>query len=287
VAVNITVVIPVYRVEAYIERCVRSLMAQTLDEVELVFVDDCSPDDSIAVLRRVLAEYSGQHCRVRILRHEQNRGLPAARNTGLAVATGDYVLHCDSDDYLPPNALKVMYEAACRSDADIVYSDWTLTFPHKQRYMRQPVCTTPAEALHEMLHGRMKWNVWNKLVRRRLYAESGIGFPERHGMGEDLTMVLLMARARSIAYVGASCYHYVRQNEAAFTARPSEQSYCDLLYNARRVADGLQGLVTGDDLACFKLNVKFPLLISGQRADYERWNEWFPEANACISRHDV
>ena len=283
---KVSVIIPIYKVEAYIERCVRSLMAQELDDVEYIFVDDCSPDDSVKVLQHVLAEYpSRQH--VRILHHSQNRGLPAARNTGLDAATGDYVFHCDSDDYLEPDALQAMYEAAQKANADIVYCDWILTFPQKERYMRCPTYETPKDALRGLLHGTMKYNVWNKLVRRRLYTENHITFPKGHGMGEDMTMILLFARAKRIVHLPKGTYHYVRQNENAFTAARSESSYADLLFNASRVIEGLQGKVSEEDLACFKLNVKFPFLISNQREDYERWQQWFPEANAYIAKHGV
>lgn len=288
---KVSVIIPIYNVEPYIERCARSLMEQTLDDVEFIFVDDCSPDGSIGVLRRVLAEYPSRH--VTVLTHEKNRGLPAARNTGLAHATGEYVFHCDSDDYMEPGALFSMYQTAQANDADIVYSDWYLSFPNKERYMRQPVVITPAEALHEMLHGGMKWNVWNKLVRRELYNANyrfrpeGIWFPEGHGMGEDMTMLLLTASARRIIHVPMAAYHYVRQNEHAFTAQPSAESYEALKHNADRVIAALQDKVSEEDLACFKLNVKFPFLISAHRDDYERWNLWFPEANSHIATHNV
>lgn len=283
----ITVIIPIYKVEAYIERCVRSLMAQELDGVEYIFVDDCSPDNSMKVLQRILDEYPGQQ-HVRILHHSQNHGLPAARNTGLDAATGDYVFHCDSDDYLEPGALQAMYEAARKSDADIVYCDWILTYPQRERYMRCPAYETPEDALRGLLHGTMKYNVWNKLVKRKLYNEDlSIRFPEGHGMGEDMTMILLFARAKRVAYLPKGTYHYVRQNENAFTAMRSESSYADLLFNASRVIEGLHGKVSEEDLACFKLNVKFPFLISDQRSDYERWNEWFPEANQFINISQV
>lgn len=277
---KVSVIIPIYKVEAYIERCVRSLMGQTMTDVEYVFVDDCSPDKSIAVLQRVIDQYPTAE--VKVLKHEVNKGLPAARNTGLAVAAGDYIFHCDSDDYLEPDALKKMYEVACINDADIVYTDWYLTFEKKQRYMKQPAYSTVEDALRGLLHGTMKYNVWNKLVHRRLYENNQITFPEGHSMGEDMTMILLFACAKKVCYLPIASYHYVRQNENAFTASRSETSYQDLLFNANRVIQYLGGCVTDEDIAAFKLNVKFPFLISNHREDYDRWNNWFPEANSYI-----
>ncbi|MBP5770162.1 MAG: glycosyltransferase family 2 protein [Bacteroidaceae bacterium] len=288
---KVSVIIPIFRVEAFIERCARSLMEQTLGEAEFIFVDDCSPDGSMAVLERVLKDYPQRAGQVRIIHHEQNKGLPAARNTGLEVATGGYIFHCDSDDYMERDALKAMYEAAKQQDADIVYSDWFLEIGPslgRTRYMRCPDYCTPEEALRGLLHGTMKYNVWNKLVKRELYND--IRFPEGHGMGEDMTMILLFAKAQHIAYLPKGTYHYVRQNENAFTAsrRTTAEGYFDdLLYNAKRIIKALQGDVSEEDLACFKLNVKFPFLISNQREDYDRWQQWFPEANKHIHSHRV
>lgn len=282
---RLTVVIPIFRVEAFIERCARSLMEQTLDNVEYIFVDDCSPDGSINILRHVLKEYPQRN--VKIIRHNINRGLPAARNTGLAHATGKYIFHCDSDDYIECDALERMYKKAIETDADIVYSDWYLTFPLKERYMSCPAYTRPKKALQALLHGTMKYNVWNKLVRRSLYVDHNISFPEGHGMGEDMTMILLFAQARSVTYLPYPTYHYVRQNENAYTAINSEASHEDLLYNANYVIKTLTGHIPEKDIACFKLNVKYPLLISDKLEDYDRWLQWFPEANKYISFHQV
>lgn len=262
-------------------------MEQTLDDVEFIFVDDCSPDGSLAVLERVLNDYPQRQPQTRIIHHSENCGLPAARNTGLAAATGDYIFHCDSDDFIERDALQSMYEAAVKVDADIVYTDWYLTYPEKQRLMRCPSYGTPEKALQGLLHGTMKYNVWNKLVRRSLYINNHIRFPKGHGMGEDMTMILLFAKAQRIAHLPKATYHYVRQNENAFTAARSEESYRDLLFNANRVIDALTEIVSKEDLSCFKLNVKFPFLISNSRKDYDRWQQWFPEANKYIPSHRV
>ena len=280
-------------------------MEQTVDEAEFIFVDDCSPDGSMTVLERVLKDYPVRRHQVKILRHEKNRGLPAARNTGLASATGEYIFHCDSDDYMERDALEAMYETAKQQDADIVYTDWYLDMnpsltpsvvgrkglsSERTRYMRCPDYCTPEEALRGVLHGTMKYNVWNKLVRRSLYMGNGITFPAGHGMDEDMTMILLLAKAQRITYLPKGTYHYVRQNENAFTAsrrRPMKDFYDDLLYNTQRIIKALERKVPEEDLACFKLNVKYPFLISTHHEDYERWQRWFPEANKYIHRHRV
>lgn len=168
---KVSVIIPVYKVETFIERCVRSLMEQTMTDVEYVFIDDASPDSSITILRRVLVDYPERISHVKILAHTENKGLPAARNTGLAVASGEYIFHCDSDDFVEKDLLSTLYEAAYREKADIVWSDYYISYPDNERYLKQPSYDTPEAALKGMLHGRMKYNVWNKLVKRNLYID--------------------------------------------------------------------------------------------------------------------
>lgn len=189
---SVSVIIPVYNVGKFIERCVRSLMEQTMDNVEYIFVDDASPDNSIQILQKVLADYPNRRDNVRILTHAENKGLPAARNTGLAVATGEYIFHCDSDDFVEPDMLEQLYGKAIECDADIVWCDWYLTFEKSERYMKQPAYDTPLEALKAMLGGAMKYNVWNKLIRRTLYVENSVEFPAGYGMGEDMTIMMLL-----------------------------------------------------------------------------------------------
>ena len=286
---RVSVIVPIYKVEKFIERCVRSLMEQTLNNVEYIFVDDASPDNSIQILQSVLREYSHRSQQINIITHGQNKGLPAARNTGLAVAKGEYIFHCDSDDYVEPDMLKQMYEVAKENHADIVWCDWYLTFEKKERYMNQPDYITPIDALKGMLGGAMKFNVWNKLVKRSLYIDNNITFPTGYGMGEDMTMMMLFAHANKIKYLPEAFYHYVKLNTGAFSQTYSDKHIVELRYNVDRIIDYIRSFF-GDslekDLAFFKLDVKFPFLISGDYKKYQLWKEWYPEANTYILQNN-
>ena len=283
---KVSVIVPVYKVETFIERCARSLFEQTLeDDVEFIFVDDGTPDGSMDVLRKVLADYPHRQDQTHILSHAVNRGLPAARNTGLAAAVGDYIFHCDSDDYVEPTLLERMYNAASQGNADMVWCDFFLSFEKNERYMHTPDYATADEALLGMLSGAMKYNVWNKMVRRDLYGKNGVLFPEGHGMGEDMTMIRLVACAERVGHVAEALYHYVKLNGEAFTNAPSERHLEDIRYNTDltcRFLEEKKGTKADEWIALFKLSVKWPFLISDKREDYKRWTEWWPEANGCI-----
>ena len=106
---KVSIVIPVYRVSAYVERCLCSVMNQTYSVYECIIVDDSTDDDSIEKCERMLSSYKGA-IRFVILHHEKNRGLSAARNTGLKAATGEYIFFLDSDDELPSDCIATLTE---------------------------------------------------------------------------------------------------------------------------------------------------------------------------------
>lgn len=282
---KVSVIVPIYNVSRFIERCTESLMQQTLNEIEYIFVNDATPDNSIELLSGILERYPVKTAQVKIIEHEQNKGLPAARNTGLAVATGEYVFHCDSDDFVEPDMLEALYNAAKRESADYVWCDWFLSYDNSERYMKQPTYDAPLEALKAMLDGRMKYNVWNKLVKRSLYTDNKIEFPAGYGMGEDMTMICLAACATKMTYVNKALYHYVRSNTEAMTQNFNELHLRDIRHNVDETIAFLskKSLVTEREMALFKLNTKLPFLVTDTWESYRRWSEWYPEANAYIS----
>lgn len=285
---KISVIIPIYNVESFIARCVVSLMEQTIQNVEYIFVDDCSPDNSISILRKVIVSYPDRIPNIKILSHNQNKGLPAARNTGLKAATGDYIFHCDSDDWVEKDMLAQLYEKAIENNSDFVWCDWFLSFGKNERYMKQPDYTNASDSLRGMLSGAMKYNVWNKLIKRSLYEKYNICFPEGHGMGEDMTMIRLMACAEHVAYVSKAFYHYVKLNTKAFTQAYSTKNLEDLHYNVEETIHFLEkrkGNTLQEEISFFLLNVKLPFLITDNWKMYRLWDKWYKEANAYILKN--
>ena len=259
-------------------------MEQTLEDVEFIFVDDASPDGSAAVLQEVVSRYPSRE--VKILRHEVNRGLPAARNTGLAAASGEYIYHCDSDDYLEKDALEKLLAAATAAGADFAYCDFFLETDTSSRVLDNPSFTDPGRMIREgFLSGRMKYNVWNKLVSRSVYERSAALFPEGHSMGEDMTMILIALSATRTVHVPEPLYHYMRTNPAAFTARSVAPRLADIRFNADRTLSAIERRAEPEYVAFFKLSLKLPFLFSGSDEDYRLWHEWYPEANTYIMRN--
>lgn len=207
---KVSVIIPVYGVEKYIERCARSLFEQTLDDIEYLFIDDCTPDKSIEVLKRVLEEYPIRKDRVIIHRMVQNFGQAAVRKWGMQNAKGDYVIHCDSDDWVDTDMYRAMYEKAIEANADIVLCDYCIKKDMNDpgTYKKEP-CPVSKDAYLKGVVGRFyTCAVWNKLVRRSLYSDETFIYPT-HAMGEDMLLsIQCIAQADIVVKVTSVYYNY-------------------------------------------------------------------------------
>lgn len=283
--IKVSVIIPIYKVEAFIERCATTLMEQTLREVEYIFVDDATPDQSVRILEKVISCYPERKNHVHIIHHKENKGLPAARNTGLSIASGKYVFHCDSDDYLERDMLDIMVGEAERANADYVWCDYFLSYEKKERYMKQPGYTSSNDALKGILKGMMKYNVWNKIVRRSLYIENNILFPDGYGLGEDMTMIKLLASSKKVVYVSRPLYHYVQYNSSSFTACSLSRNISALEHNTLDTIRFIKKRMSYSfekEINYFLLNVKLPLLISLNRKDFKQWESMYVSSNKFI-----
>ncbi|MBE5798519.1 MAG: glycosyltransferase [Clostridiales bacterium] len=124
---KVSVIIPIYNCEAFLRECIDSLRAQTMQEIEMIFVCDASPDNSLAILR----EYEAKDERIHVIAFEKNRGVSAARNAGIEMASGEYVIFCDGDDWLEPQMYARLYAMAIEHDADIAFCRVFKDYAHK------------------------------------------------------------------------------------------------------------------------------------------------------------
>ena len=144
-APKVSVIITIYNREKYIEDCARTLFEQTLNDVELLFVDDASTDDSVMVLRKLLENYPKRKELTRIICLEKNGGRAVARQTGIDHLTGDYVIHVDSDDWVDFDMLEKLYEKAKKNHADIVGCNVT----HEYRNYKRIFCQDYSDDMEE------------------------------------------------------------------------------------------------------------------------------------------
>lgn len=204
---KVSVIVPVYGVEKYIERCARSLFEQTLDDIEFIFVDDCTPDRSIEILKQLLEDYPQRKKQVIIVSHEKNMGLPIARQSGLKVASGKYIAHCDSDDWVDVTMYDKMYKKSVSADYDIVVCDYYesdgISHVRKNEYISDKIEETMSSILLKKTHSVL----WNKLVKKSIY-NNEIIYPIANNAEDYALLVQLAYHSKSFGYVNEPLYFY-------------------------------------------------------------------------------
>lgn len=215
---KVSVVIPVYKAELYIEKCVRTLFGQTLDDLEFIFVDDCSPDRSIEVMEQVLAEYPLRKSQVKVIHHDVNQGVAAARQHGVDAAIGEYIIHCDPDDWVELNMYSDMINLALKENADVVVCRFYINYPTSQKEIRETYESDPALFLKQIIEGIIHNSLCNKLVRRDLFKDVNPLFTAGLNMWEDVSMLArVISNAKSVAIINLALYHYNQSNEKSYT----------------------------------------------------------------------
>jgi len=221
---KVSVLVPIFGVEKYIERCARSLFNQTMkDDIEFVFVNDATPDNSMQILQRVIAEYPQRKGQIKIVHHRCNKGLAVARVTGLNAATGDYVAHCDSDDWVEPDMYETMYNAAKSSDADIVVCDYSSEYYSGSRVTSQSLRPTREEIVSSMLRfEEMHPFLWIRLIKRSFYINNNFYADPKISFCEDLAVTIPMHLSTDkVELVSRPLYHYNVINTGSMTQERS------------------------------------------------------------------
>lgn len=210
----VSVLVPVYKVEKYIERCARSLFGQSYPYLEFVFVDDCSPDNSIDLLESISDEYPSLKPRIKILHHESNKGLASTRNTLLNNAEGLFVCHVDSDDWLEPHAIELMVRQQVKTGADIVSGTAYMHTVDGIVELVEPNYHDKKEMILQQFEYSLDHVIWRRLIRRSLYTENHLKCLDGCDMAEDrYQMAILSFFASSFAKVDDVVYNYERRNE--------------------------------------------------------------------------
>jgi len=203
----ISVIVPVYRVEPYLNQCVESILCQTYTDLEILLVDDGSPDKC----GQICDEYEKQDCRIRVF-HTENHGLSAARNLGLQYATGDYIGFVDSDDWIEPEMYEVLLRKLHEAEFDIIVCGY-VTISDKKQVEWKPsemVCDHDG-ALAFLINEKINNAVWNKLYSKKLLQRSQVNgalFPEGRNYEDVAVLHRIVDEAKSIAVISKALYHY-------------------------------------------------------------------------------
>ncbi len=202
---KISVIVPVYKAEAYLHRCVDSIIAQTFTDWELLLVDDGSPDRS----GDICDEYASKDARIRVF-HKENGGVSSARQKGLDEAVGEYTIHADPDDWVEPTMLEELYKKAKEDDADMVICDFFVnTKSHQYVSKQQPKECKAHIVLEQLLLQELHGSCWNKLIKKTCYVNYNVTFLPQIIRWEDLLVICsLLLNPIRVSYVPRAFYHY-------------------------------------------------------------------------------
>lgn len=282
---KVSVVVPIYNVEAYIEKCANSLFLQTLDDMEYIFVNDCTKDNSMQVLNDVIKRFPNRKNQIKIINHQTNKGLPQARKSGIEASTGEYIIHCDSDDWVDLNLYEMMYKKAVETGCDMVACDFcVVTSGGEKRH--KGITTKNKDALvNDMLFYKSSLNVWNKLYKREIY-DYPILFPEEN-MGEDMaTTFQLINYCKKIERV-SDVYYYYNGTTISISREETKDAIIartlQVCKNAEIVLSILDGSKYKDGFVHLKYHQRRHLMpIINDKEAFGLWNTIYPEINMDV-----
>ena len=284
---KVSVIITIYNREKYIEDCARTLFEQTLDDVEFIYIDDASADQSILILKNLLVNYPMRQSLTKIICLEKNSGRAVARQTGIDNSTGEYIIHVDSDDWVDCDMLEKLYLKAKKTNADIVGCNVTHEYKKYQRVFRQNYSDDMDENIRRLLNGEIFPSLCTSLTRTSLIKDNHIAFPQGLDTGEDLLFNLhLYLHAQKVIGIDDPSYHY-RHTEDSGSFKHTEKSINSVIEVARRIESLLRENGNyekfADVIQFRKFSMKCALITDFNNKDNNiAWLNLFPETNNAI-----
>lgn len=203
---KISVIVPVYKAEKYLHRCVDSILAQTFTDFEVLLIDDGSPDRS----GEICDEYAQKDSRVRVF-HKENGGVSSARQCGIDNAQGEYTIHADPDDWVEPKMLEELYAKAKEDDADMVICDFFVNNKESQKYVSQQPSSLQHIEVAVELQSKLHGATWNKLIKRSCIIQNHVKFDYNLSFCEDLFYCTqLLLNPIKVTYLDKAFYHYIQ-----------------------------------------------------------------------------
>lgn len=283
---KISVIVPIYGVEKYLEKCLRSLFTQTkTDGVEFILVNDCTKDNSMLVADKVISEFPSLN--IKIINHEKNSGLAVARNTGVQASIGEYIQHIDSDDWVEPTMLEDLYKEAKETDADIICCDYYIDDILGRQYMKMPAPADSIDCLKKVLSTELTQSLCFKLVRRSLYKDDVDFYLAGVDTWEDLlASVKLFYFANRVAYLPKAYYHYVQLDTNSISRSGFSQKRLDNIiavvnnidsfFKRKEIYNSIEEYINYR-----KVYAKYSL-IRGAGKLQKKYSKTFPEINKYI-----
>ena len=281
-SLKVTILMPIYKVEQYLEKTLTSVFTQTYNNIDYVFVNDCSPDNSLKVLTDTISKFGIASERYVIVNHQHNEGIAVSRSDCIAKATGDYVYFVDSDDWVEPDAVEKMVEASLGGTVDLVGCDFAKDFLSGEvTFHHENYSTSCRENLLKCLNYEIGTVLWKILIRRSLFNHITIK-PHIDIVEDYIISIKLYYYAHNFVSIPQAFYHYVQYNQA----RVSLQTLWSVRMHIEGVKEieafcrekGLYDDYVEQQLNLRKFNIKSNFLTK-HLLDYDASKNTFPEAS--------
>lgn len=282
---KVTVIVPFLNAETTLERCARSVLSQTLEKLEVVFVNDGSHDRSLDVIRTVLSDYPSKAANVKLLDFPTRHGVHYAHNAAIFKATGCYLIRCDADDeFATPDALRLMVEAAEREKADVVAAPYIMIKGEKRLFMRLPEAFPDINAMRINTAG---YSLCNKLISRSLVVDNGISLFSKVDCWEDLGLVArILALTDKVATIDTPVYNYYLNPKERSLSRSSRDTLLHQhLLAALMLEQWFAKEFPDNRYERFLTRLKFiskVKFLRGKDKDVSAWKKTFPEVNSRV-----
>lgn len=248
---EVSVIVPVYKVSRWIEKCAESIFNQDLENMEILFIDDCSPDNSIEIILKVLEKFPNRKAQTRILTMPKNSGQGAVRRYGILEARGEFLIQCDGDDWIDPTLYSQMLYRIKKSEAEIVFCDFAYEYPNETWIVPCNVIYTDGKKIIENLVTDFPhMSCCNKMIKRSIFIMNDILPWQGLNMWEDNgLMIRALYYCHKVEHVSGVYYHYNKKNEVATTADYGPAQVAQMIEVASRLTNFFY---LKDDRARFK-----------------------------------
>ena len=256
--IRVSIIIPVYNAEKWLNRCLDSVCAQCLSDLEIILVNDGSNDNS----GNICDQYARKDSRIKVL-HQSNHGVSASRQKAIDIAQGEYVAFVDADDCVESSFTEIMVSKAYEEHADLVICDYYAEKPGETRVIRQQPVSLDHHAIQIQLNNNLLGTLWNKLIRRSIFTAYSISFPCGLQYGEDKYVLMhILNNPVKVAYVPYALYHFdQRSNLNSLTRAQNANVFKNMIQFYLLMLDDFDGEIK-DGLSYIMVFYSFRMLTS-------------------------
>lgn len=227
----VSILVPLYNVAPFVQKCVESLLCQTYEHLEFIFVNDASTDNTLAILQQVINKFPERSPFVKLINNSKNLGISAVRNIALSHASGGHVFFIDGDDFLELDAITLLCKLMQRTRADLVVGDFFTEYKNYRLIYKHQNNLSKEKYFWGVIKRSIPCCIWGKLIKKDLFSQNQIKDIEKIQFGEDFALTTrLIYQAQKIAFLNYPIYHYIKTNQHSITNNLTARSVEDLLY---------------------------------------------------------